>query len=222
MLLAPLPTEPPASAPDEAALLARLRDGDAPAFDELVTALSPSLRRVARAHVPSDAVADEVVQETWLGVINGLERFEGRASLKTWIFRILLNRARTRGVQEHRTVPFATLAGREAEEPFSAVDADRFLPADHERAPRHWATPPQRWEELPEQALQNAETLAVVREALATLPPAQRLVVTMRDIEGFPSDEVCELLDLSEGNQRVLLHRGRSRVRARLEEHLAV
>jgi RNA polymerase sigma-70 factor (ECF subfamily) len=177
--------------------------------------------RVAQMYVPSRAVAEEVVQETWLGVQTGLDRFEGRSTLKTWIFRILVNRAKTRGERERRTVPFAALASQEVGEDFEAVDADRFIPADSERAPHHWATPPRRWEESPERSLQSAETLAVARSAIERLPPVQRLVITMRDLEGWDSNDVRNALDLTETNQRVLLHRARAKVRAALEEYFA-
>jgi RNA polymerase sigma-70 factor (ECF subfamily) len=200
-------------------LLEGLRAGDEAAFTELVDRYSSSMLRVARMYVPSQAVAEEVVQETWLGVLTGLERFEGRSSLKTWLFRILVNRARTRGERERRTVPFATLAGREAEGEDPAVGPERFLPADHDRWPHHWASPPERWDESPERSLQSAETLRVVRDAIETLPPMQRLVITMRDLEGWDSEEVRNALDISETNQRVLLHRARSKVRTALEAY---
>lgn len=202
-------------------LVERLRRGDGVAFDELVLRLSPALQRVARSHVPSAAVAEEVVQETWLAVIEGIDRFEGRSSVRTWIFRILLNRAATRGARERRNVSFADLANSELEADHAAVDPGRFLSADDVRAPLHWATPPRRWSESPEQAAEDAETLAVVREATDALPRVQRLVVTLRDVEGWSAEEVCDLVGLSTGNQRVLLHRGRTRVRAALERHLA-
>jgi RNA polymerase sigma-70 factor, ECF subfamily len=202
-------------------LLARLRAGDEAAFGELVDAYTPSLLRVARGFVPSAAVAEEVVQETWLGVLRGLDRFEGRSSLRTWIFRILVNRARTRGARERRTVPFASLAADEAAGDFHAVEPDRFLPADHDRWPHHWASPPTRWDEAPDDAAQHAETLALLRAAIDRLPPAQRMVIALRDMVGCAAGEVCEALDITDANQRVLLHRARSRVRAALEEHLA-
>lgn len=205
----------------ERELIERLRTGDQEAFARLVEELTPGMLRVARTHVSSAAVADEVVQDTWLGVLRGLDAFEGRASLKTWIFSILVNRAKSRGVVEHRTVPFATLAARELDGPAGAVDADRFLPADHDLWPHHWAAPPRRWEWSPEDASSHAQTLALVRAAIEQLPAMQRMVVVMRDLEGFAAEDVCALLDLTAVNQRVLLHRGRSRIRARLEEHLA-
>ncbi len=204
----------------ERRLLERLRSGDEAAFTDLVSQHTPSLLRVARSYVSSQAVAEEVVQETWLGVLRGLDRFEGRSSVRTWIFRILTNRAQTRGADESRTVPFATLAARELAESFTAVDPERFLPADHDRWPHHWAAPPRRWDTSPEAALSHAETLRLVREAIDGLPPTQRMVITMRDLEGWPSEEVCEVLGVSAANQRVLLHRARSVVRTALEEHL--
>jgi RNA polymerase sigma-70 factor (ECF subfamily) len=211
----------PAATAADRRLLERLRAGDEAAFEELVAQYSGSLLRVALMYVPSRAVAEEVVQETWLGVIKGLDRFEGRSSLKTWIFRILVNRARTRGERESRTVPFATLAGREASESETLVDADRFLPPDHDQYPGHWATPPRRWEDSPERSLQAAETREMVLEAIDDLPEMQRLVITMRDIEGWSSAEVRNALDISETNQRVLLHRARTKVRNALEGYLA-
>lgn len=188
---------------DEGELLSRLRARDETAFAELVRAWSPSMLRLARMHVASQAVAEEVVQETWLGVLQGIDRFEGRSSLKTWAFRILVNRAMTRGAREARTVA--------VDEP--AVDPGRFTPDGA------WAAPPRRWQDQPEDALRSAETLAVVRDTIQGLPPMQRLVITMRDLEGFAADETCNALDITETNQRVLLHRARARVRDALERH---
>jgi len=204
------------------ALLDRLRTGDEEAFAALVDRHAASMLRVARMYTPSRAVAEEVVQETWLGVLNAIDRFEGRSSLRTWIFRILVNRARTRGERERRIVPFATLASAEAAEDFAAVDADRFLPADHDRWPHHWASPPRRWEDVPEASLDTHETLAAVERAIEGLPELQRLVITMRDVEGWDATETSDALSISEGNQRVLLHRARSRVRNVVEDHFGV
>lgn len=201
---------------DEDRLLEALRAGDEAAFVMLVDSYSPSLLRLATIYAGSRAVAEEVVQDTWLGVIRGLDRFEGRASLKTWLFTILTNIAKTRGVRERRTVPFSSLANDEADEGGPAVDADRFLPADHNRWPHHWALGPTRWE-TPEEGLLAAETQRLILEAIERLPPAQRAVITLRDIEGWPSEEVREALEVSEANQRVLLHRARSKVRTALE-----
>jgi len=199
---------------DDAELVRRLRARDEQAFAELVEQWSPSMLRLARMHVPSAAVAEEVVQEAWLGVLQGIDRFEGRSSLKTWVFRILLNRAMTRGVREARSVPFAALAAQELGRDESAVDADRFT------RDGAWASPPRRWEESPELKARSDETVAVAQAAIDKLPPMQRLVITMRDLDGFPSDETCNALDITETNQRVLLHRARAKVRAALEEHL--
>ena len=199
-------------------LVARLKNGDEAAFAELISDYSPSLMRVALAHVRTRAVAEEVVQETWLAVLRGLDRFEGRSSLKTWIFKILTNTAITRGVRESRCVPFSSLAAQEAEPTEEPLDASRFLPADHDRWPHHWALGPTRWE-TPEEGLLSGETRDCILRAVESLPPAQRTVITLRDIEGWPSDEVCAALDVSEGNQRVLLHRARSKVRRAVEEY---
>ena len=203
-------------------LLQRLRAGDEAAFMELVDREGPAMLRLARRFVPSQAVAEEVVQETWVAVLAGLDRFEGRSSLRTWIFRILVNRAKTRGTRERRTVPFATLAGDEASGDFHAVDPSRFLPSDHDRWPHHWATPPRRWEAQPETATEVAETLAIIARAIDALPETQRTVILLRDVEGWAGPDVSNALEISETNQRVLLHRARSKVRAALEDHLSV
>jgi RNA polymerase sigma-70 factor, ECF subfamily len=195
-------------------LVARARQGDEEAFAALVRRYSPGLLRLARMYVASGAVAEEVVQETWLGVLRGLERFEGRSSFKTWLFRILVNRAKTRGVREHRSIPFASLGpdGGEEGEDGPTVDPSRFAPEGH------WVTPPRRWEDDPEVALESAEARRIVEEAVERLPERQRIVITMRDLEGLSSDDVRNALDLSETNERVLLHRARAKVRAALED----
>jgi RNA polymerase sigma-70 factor, ECF subfamily len=200
----------------EAQLLEALRAGDEDAFRALVREYNPSLVRVARIYVPTQAAAEEVAQETWLGVLNGLSRFEGRSSLRTWIFRILTNIAKTRAKRDGRTLPFSALSdpGRVPE---AAVDADRFLGPEHPRWPGHWALKPEVW---PEDALLAAETHERLAEAIEGLPAAQRAVISLRDIEGWSSEEVRNALDLSETNQRVLLHRARSKVRAALESYL--
>jgi RNA polymerase sigma-70 factor (ECF subfamily) len=201
---------------DDSELLASLRAGDEAAFARIVTDWSRSMIAVARGFVSTEASAEEVVQETWLAVIKGLGRFEGRSSLKTWIFRILVNSASTRGQRESRILPFSSLPGGDDSE--TTIDGDRFFPPDH-RFPGGWYLAPTAWE-TPEDGLLSGETREVILEAIEELPPSQRAVVTLRDVEGWPSDEVCDALELSEGNQRVLLHRGRSKIRLALERYL--
>jgi RNA polymerase sigma-70 factor (ECF subfamily) len=209
----------PVSTDPDAELLARLRGGDELAFRTLVERYRPTMLRVARLHVRDRQVAEEVVQETWLAVVKGLESFEERSTLKTWLFRILTNRAKTRGEREQRSVPFSALAAAEVGADDPAVDPDRFQGA-HDQYPGHWAAPPARWETLPQERLLSQEVLRLVAEAIDALPPAQRAVIRLRDVDGWESDEVCALLGLSHGNQRVLLHRARSKVRASLERYL--
>lgn len=198
----------------DAEIVAALKRGDEAVFAELVDAWSPSLMRMARMYVRDRAVAEEVVQETWLAVLRGINRFEGRSSLRTWVFRILMNMAKTRGQREARSVPFSAAAP--ADEP--AVDPDRFLDANHRWA-GGWMLGPSEWQ-TPEEELLGAEVYQVILDAIDQLPDSQRAVITMRDVEGFPADEVSEVLDITGGNQRVLLHRARSKVRAAIEAHL--
>jgi RNA polymerase sigma-70 factor (ECF subfamily) len=198
---------------DETALVARLRAGDEATFAELVDALYPAMIAVARGYTRSRAVAEEVVQEAWLGVLKGLDRFEGRSSLRTWVLTIVANIARTRAVREARSVPFSSFEV-EADDP--AVEAERFRGAD-DPFPGHWWTYPSDW---PQERLLARETLELVREAIEALPEAQRLVITLRDVAGCTPEEVCEALGVSDGNQRVLLHRARARVRAKLERYV--
>lgn len=200
----------------EAQLLEALRAGDEAAFAQLVREYQASLVRVARMYVSTQAAAEDVAAETWLGVLKGLDRFEGRSSLKTWIFRILTNIAKTRAQRDGRTLPFSALEdpGRVPE---AALDADRFLGPEHPRWPGHWAVRPEPW---PEDALVAAETQALVAEAIEALPPTQRAVISLRDVEGWSSEEVRNALEISETNQRVLLHRARSKVRRALESYL--
>jgi RNA polymerase sigma-70 factor, ECF subfamily len=201
----------PGADDDDQVLVERARGGDEEAFATLVRRHSPALLRLARMYVATPAVAEEVVQETWLGVLRGLERFEGRAAFRTWLFRILVNRAKTRGVREHRSVPFASLGtGDEDDEP--AVDPTRFAEQGN------WVSRPRRWEDDPEAALRSREFRRIAEEAIAKLPERQRIVITLRDLEGLSSDEVRNALDLSETNQRVLLHRARAKVRQALED----
>lgn len=203
---------------DDLALLDRLRAGDEDAFMALVDQLQPTMLRVARMYVSSQAVAEEVVQEAWLGVLQGIDRFEGRSSLRTWILRIVTNIAKTRGVRESRSVPFASLAGDDLDEP--TFDPSLFREADAPIWPGHWSTPPRDWHNQPEERLLGSETLDAVRAAIDDLPPMQAQVIRLRDVAGWSSTEVCNALDLTDTNQRVLLHRARAKVRRSLERRL--
>jgi RNA polymerase sigma-70 factor (ECF subfamily) len=210
-------TEPPTPR-DDLALVERLRAGDESAFMSLVEHLQPSMLRVARMYVSTAAVAEEVVQETWLGVLRGLDRFQGRSSLRTWIFRILTNIAKTRGQREGRSLPFASLAGDDLDGP--AVDPDRFdTPEASSRGV--WSTLPDDWTGIPEDRLLGRETLAVIGVAIDGLPPMQAEVIRLRDALGWTSEEVRNALDLTETNQRVLLHRARAKVRSALEAYFS-
>ena len=202
---------------DDTMLVQALRRGDESAFAWLLDTYHRPLHRTAISFVGSGATADEVVQETWLAVITGIDRFEGRSSLKTWIYRILMNIARTRGVREARSVPFSS-AGADTEGGEPTFSPDRF----HQRglAAGHWSVPPEPWDELSDDRLLAEETLGLVRTAIEALPERQQAVITLRDLDGLSAAEVCELLDLTEANQRVLLHRARARVRQALEHHL--
>ncbi len=201
----------------DAELLARLRQGDESAFASLVDDLSGPMLRVAMGYVRDWSVAEEVVQDAWVAVLNGLDRFEGRSSLRTWIFRIVMNRAISRFDKERRSLPFSSLAGDDDDGP--SVEPARFHPPTHPSSPGHWSNPPLGWSSVPEEALTSAETMTVIREAVDRLPSGQRAVVTFRDLQGLTAAETCQVLDISETNQRVLLHRGRTKVRRALEEH---
>jgi RNA polymerase sigma-70 factor (ECF subfamily) len=206
-------------AADDRALVDALRAGDEAAFAGIVDEWSAALLRVAQIYVSSRAVAEEVVADTWLAVLRGLPQFEGRSMLKTWVFRILTNTAKTRAQREGRTVPFSALRdpGRVPE---PAVDPDRFLDEAHARWPGHWAAPPTRWDTLPEERLLGDETRRVIEDAIDALPPSQRAVISLRDVEGWDAGEVCNALEISESNQRVLLHRARAKVRRAIEEYV--
>ncbi|HZY40812.1 MAG TPA: sigma-70 family RNA polymerase sigma factor, partial [Anaerolineae bacterium] len=191
---------------EEANLVEALRRRDEAAFVALVDRYHASLVRLAQLYVADRAAAEEVVQDTWLGVLKGIDRFEGRSSFKTWLFRILTNTAKTRGVREARSVPFSALFDAESEPFEPAVDPDRFSPPD-EPWTGSWSIEPGAWNDQPEDRLLSRETLAHIRSAIEALPPAQREVITLRDIDGWSSDEVCNALNITETNQRVLLHR---------------
>ena len=202
---------------EEAELLARLRAGDERAFESLVEAYHGTMIAVARTYVKTREVAEEVVQETWLAVLKGIDRFEARSSLRTWIMRILVNTAMTRGGREARSVPFSSLAPADQQKP--AVEPERFR-APGEAFAGHWNAYPDEWSSMLEEGLLERETLDVVKRAIEELPASQRRVITMRDIAGYSAEEVSRALEVTAVNQRVLLHRARSRVRAVLERHL--
>jgi RNA polymerase sigma-70 factor, ECF subfamily len=189
----------------DAALVDRLRDGDESAFVTLVDRYHEPMVRLARSIVPSQAVAEEAVQDTWLGVVRGIERFEGRSSIKTWLFRILVNRARTAGAREERSVP---------------LDAEHAVDPAHFDAGGQWAEPVQRWRQEFDDRMESAVWAPILKTALEQLPARQRTVVVLRDVEGLSSDEVCSVLGISGGNQRILLHRGRSRMREMLDAEM--
>lgn len=203
------------AASSEQALLQRLRAGDESAFEKLVMLYNAPMLRLASMYVANSRLAEEVVQDTWIGMLRGLDRFEGRSSLKTWLFSILVNRARTNARREGRYVPLET--GEEEYEP--SVGSERFHPQDH---PGHgeWVARPASWDEIPEEHLSSKETLDHIYRAIRSLSEQQREVITMRDIEQWSAEEVCNVLGLNETNQRVLLHRARSKVRQQLENYL--
>ncbi len=197
-------------------IVASLRAGDEHTFRDLYQRHYPAMKRVARSHVDSDAVAEEIVQETWVGILTGIDRFEGRATLGTWIFSILLNQAKSHNARERRTLPFSSISSRDQDE--TAVTADRFQTED-DAWPGHWATPPRPWQR-PDRRFLSLEARERIKHAMAGLPDRQRLIVGLRDVDGLSSREVCGLLGLSRENERVLLHRGRSRLRAALEDYV--
>jgi RNA polymerase sigma-70 factor (ECF subfamily) len=201
---------------EDARLVEGLRARDEGAFVALMRMYGAAMLRVAQMFVSSRAVAEEVVQDAWLGVLKGIDRFEGRSSLKTWLFRIVANTAKSRGVRESRSVPFSSL-GDDAGG--ATVSPERFL-GDGERFAGHWAVPPASWAGLPETRLLATETMDVIHREIDRLPPAQRTVLTLRDIEGLSAEDVCNALGLTGTNGRVLLHRARAKVRAALEEYL--
>lgn len=204
---------------DDGELVIALRTGDEGAFTWLLDRYHGSLHRTARMYVATDAQAEEVVQETWVAVLRGIDRFEERSSIKTWLYRILMNIARSRGAKESRTIPFSSALGAMTDGAEPTFDADWFRPPTDPDWPGHWASFPLDWDQQPEARLLGGETLSFVAATIEKLPPAQREVLTLRDIEGWTSVEVCHALELTETNQRVLLHRGRAKLRGALESY---
>ena len=201
----------------DAEVVARLRAGDEQAFLSLVERHGPAMLRFASRHLPA-AAAEDVVQDTWIGVLQGVGRFEERSALRTWIFSILMNRIRTQAERERRTLPFSALADETAN-PEPALPPERYLGADHPESPYHWAAPPKSWGGSPEDRLLSAEVRAEIQHAIDALPPGQREVITLSDVEGWTAAEVGDLLRITPVNQRVLLHRARSKVRHALERY---
>ena len=206
---------------NEQVLVERLKARDEAAFTELIHRYHGYLLPLAGFFVSNLAVAEEVVQDAWMAVLNGIDRFEERSSFNTWISRIVMNIARTRGVRESRMVPFSDFADHEAQQPDAAVDPSRFRNAVDDYSD-HWSVAPRPWNADPEKQLLTGETQAVLELAIESLPEVQRLVLTMRDVNGSSAEEVCNVLAISETNQRVLLHRARSKVRGILENHFSV
>ena len=201
-------------------LIEKLLQRDQTAFEMLVMQYHNTLVRLAAVYVHDQAVAEDVTQETWLGVLKGLPRFEGRSSLKTWIFTILTNRAKTRAVREKRTLPFSALEDPDSLEPGEpSVDPERFRLPDSPEWAGHWLFKPTPWQISPEASLLSKEFRHYLEQTIAALPPGPRAVITLRDLDHWPSDEVCNILGISETNQRVLLHRARSKVRVALEQY---
>ncbi|WP_246001984.1 RNA polymerase sigma factor [Allorhizocola rhizosphaerae] len=203
--------------PSDVDIVARLRARDEAMFATLIDRWSPGMLRAARAFVSDEHAAQDVVQETWLGVVRGIDGFQARASLRTWVYRILINRAKTRGVRDARVVPVSSLVTAD-EDLGPTVDPERFRGPDDPH-PGHWRVHPAAWPS-PEDGAVARETRRRLTAALAELPARQRIVVTLRDVEGYTGEEVCELLNLTAANQRVLLHRGRAALRAALETYL--
>jgi len=203
---------------DELELVLALRAGDEDAFTKLVNRYQSAMLQVALTYVGSRAIAEEVVQEAWLGVLNGIGRFEGRSQLKTWIMRIVINRAKRRGSEEARTTPFSGMQPAR-DQSGASVDLDRFRGAS-DPWPGHWWSPPSNWSGMPEARLLSGEMFDQVRRAMDVLPERQREVITLRDVLGYSGAEVCNVLAISDTNERVLLHRARSRVRAAVERYL--
>ena len=200
-------------------LIASLRQGEETAFATLVERYHGRLLRFAQSFVSSQAVAEEVVQETWMAVLKGIHRFEGRSSLKTWIFRILQNLAKTKGTREHRYVSFADISSATGQDEDGGMEPEQFHTSGH--FTDHWVVTPTTWEEnTPERLLVSKQSLAQIEKAIQTLPSNQQQVIVLRDIEGVDSEEICQILNITSTNQRVLLHRARSKVRRTLNQYL--
>ncbi len=200
----------------EVSLLKLLRERDETAFTQLVEEYHSSLVRLAQIYVQDSTTAEEVAQETWLAVLHGLDRFEGRSSLKTWIYTILTNKAKTRGQREKRSIVFSDFENADSDSP--TVDPKRFRAEGQWE--NHWVAGPPSWEAIPEGSTLHAETMRLIREAIDALPENQRLVITLHDRDELSSEEICNILGISETNQRVLLHRARAKVRQALEDYL--
>jgi RNA polymerase sigma-70 factor (ECF subfamily) len=204
---------------DEPGLVQALQAGDERVFAAVMDWYSGSLLRLAMSYVPSRAVAEEVVQETWMGVFEGIHRFESRSSFKTWLFRILTNRAKTRGIRESRYEPSGLSASSPDADEGSSLEDSLFVAEGSGKG--HWLDPPHAWEpDTPERVLLSKECRAAIENAIESLPATQRQVMTLRDIEGVSSEEVCNILEISETNQRVLLHRARTKVRRELAPYV--
>jgi RNA polymerase sigma-70 factor, ECF subfamily len=206
---------PPATDEEfDAALLAALRKGDEQAFAQIIDQWSPGMLRLARCYVPTEALAEDVVQEAWIAALRGLDGFEGRSRLRTWVLRIVTNIAKSWGEREHRVTPFSSTSFAGG----PTVDPDRFnAPGDPNAGA--WRALPPSWPALPEGEVLTAEAYEVVRRAIDDLPEAQRAVIALRDLDGYDAPEVCEALGLTSGNQRVLLHRARASVRQGIESY---
>lgn len=204
---------------DEQELVDGLISGNEVCFISLVEKYHHSMQRIAMLYVHDPILAEEIVQETWMGVLRRIKGFEGRSSLKTWIFNILINIAKSSWKREKRTIPFSLLEDAEISDRGPSVDPERFLPPNHPNWPGGWAIPPKAWDLAPEEHVLKREIELCIQESIDALPPSQRFVISLRDVEGWTSEEVCSVLALTGANQRVLLHRARSKVRRALEKY---
>ena len=208
------------SSNEEIELINALRAGSESAFVKLIDTYHASMLRIAMLFARDPSLAEDIVQEAWVGVLHGLARFEARSSIKTWIFRILVNTAKSRATREQRTIPMSALWDRSSERFEPAVEPERFRPPDAPQYAGGWASFPLSWGDAPEEKLIAHETQMQIRAAIEALPANQRIVVSLRDAEGWTTEEIRNILQISDANQRVLLHRGRSKVRRSLERYL--